>query len=156
MICFICFTIVLIIRIIFLIFLIIALSIVIIVIILFLLIIIFLFSRVPFLCLFFCSLLLLIRTLLLSVLSNNMITITVITISINYKKIRLVFSMILNSMACISTEGGQTAFEVTTNEAVQKLLGNALAASVSSSTVTDRQRLGAEVAAVKVDHRCIC
>ena len=40
--------------------------------------------------------------LIFSVLSNNMIIITVITISINYKKIRLVFSMILNSMACIS------------------------------------------------------
>ena len=85
-----------------------------------------------------------------------MIIITVITISINYKKIRLVFSMILNSLACISTQGDQTAFEVTTNKAVQKLLGDALAASASSSTVTDRQSVGADVAAVKVDHRCIC
>ena len=45
---------------------------------------------------------------------------------------------------------------MTTNEAVQKLLGDALAASVSSSTVTDRQMADADVAAVKVDHRCIC
>ena len=43
---------------------------------------------------------------------------------------------------------------MTANESAQKLLGDALAASVSTSSLTHLQRAGADVAAFKVDHRC--